>query len=125
MTSGSSSGICWVKIGVEENAEGCGRGAKVAVLYDGAWLAGWDWGCRIEARLGIFRYSDAISGRNRVDSRPNEPCFLGKAFPSPAHQKAINTYRLDIRELALELLELVVARNLDVLASLWFIEIVE
>jgi len=28
MTSGSSSSICWLRIGVDENADGCGRGAN-------------------------------------------------------------------------------------------------
>lgn len=31
MTSGSSSSTCWFRIGVEANADGCGRGAKVGV----------------------------------------------------------------------------------------------
>ena len=40
MTSGSSASICWVRMGVAESAEGCGRGAKGAAAPKVGWGTG-------------------------------------------------------------------------------------
>jgi hypothetical protein len=37
MTSGSSASIGWVKIGVAESADGCGRGAKGGTAPNVGW----------------------------------------------------------------------------------------